>query len=181
MLMEPVLRLHPVRMLFALSLVTGLVPNLSAAGSESRSMTTPQQVRPTTIRWSAEHKDVINGMQRLAGEPPFRLRAQQFEQEVRRTEPMLKRARELMQNPAVTRSVYDDVIRQLQQQHATLLQLQAKMTAIDGQLRSPPSGRQLVPTYFENANQKSTQYVNMLATVIKTMNEMRMGLVRNLR
>ena len=41
--------------------------------------------------------------------------------------------------------------------------------------------RQIASSQFENANQKATQYVNMLSTVLKTMNEMQSGVIRNLR
>ena len=41
--------------------------------------------------------------------------------------------------------------------------------------------RGVVSSQFENANQKSTQLMNMLSTVMKTMNEMASGVIRNLR
>jgi len=40
--------------------------------------------------------------------------------------------------------------------------------------------RQMASSQFENANQKATQYVNMLASVLKTMHEMQAGIIRNL-
>ncbi len=43
------------------------------------------------------------------------------------------------------------------------------------------AGEQSLSTEFENANQKSTQYVNMLSSVLKTMNEMQSGIIRNIR
>jgi hypothetical protein len=44
-----------------------------------------------------------------------------------------------------------------------------------------PDSREYASSEFENANQKATQYVNMLASVLKTMNEMHSGVIRNLR
>ena len=41
--------------------------------------------------------------------------------------------------------------------------------------------RQLATSQFENANQKATQYLNILSSVLKTMKEMNEGTVRNLR
>jgi hypothetical protein len=41
--------------------------------------------------------------------------------------------------------------------------------------------RQSTSTEFENANQKATQYTNMLASVLKTMNEMQSSIIRNIR
>ena len=41
--------------------------------------------------------------------------------------------------------------------------------------------RQLASSQFENANQKASQYVNMLSSVLKTMNEMQSGIIRNIR
>jgi hypothetical protein len=41
--------------------------------------------------------------------------------------------------------------------------------------------RQLYASQFENANQKATQYVNMLSSVLKTLNEMARSVIRNLR
>jgi len=39
----------------------------------------------------------------------------------------------------------------------------------------------VVSSQFENANQKSSQYMNMLSSVMKTMNEIQTGVIRNLR
>ena len=41
--------------------------------------------------------------------------------------------------------------------------------------------RGVVLSQFENANQKSSQYMNMLSSVLKTMDEMQTGVIRNLR
>ena len=43
------------------------------------------------------------------------------------------------------------------------------------------SDRQLTSTQFQNANQQSTQYVNMLSSVLKTMNETQTSIIRNLK
>ena len=40
--------------------------------------------------------------------------------------------------------------------------------------------RQLASSQFENANQKATQYINMLSSVLKTINEMNQGIIRNI-
>ena len=41
--------------------------------------------------------------------------------------------------------------------------------------------RQLVSSQFENANQKASQYVNMIATILKTMKETRTSTIQNLK
>ena len=56
----------------------------------------------------------------------------------------------------------------------TIRQLQQ----MEGQVRQR---RGVISTQFENANQKSTQYTNMLSSVLKTMKEMESGVIRNLR
>ncbi|NIP27455.1 MAG: hypothetical protein GWO38_27500, partial [Phycisphaerae bacterium] len=47
--------------------------------------------------------------------------------------------------------------------------------------RQSRNRRELVSSQFENANQKQTQNLNMLASVMKTMNEMQSGIIRNTR
>jgi len=175
------LRANSVRPLLALSLLLGFAPTLFAAGTETRPSRTPRQSPPATVRWSVEQKDVLTGMRTLAAETRFRISAQRYEQEVRRTEPALKRARALSLQPAKDRSAVDDVIRQLQQHRAKLLALQSEMSAMEDQRETLRSNRQMSSSQFENANQKATQYTNMLASVLKTLNEMQMGVIRNLR
>ena len=41
--------------------------------------------------------------------------------------------------------------------------------------------RQLSSSQFENANQKASQYINMVSSVMKTINEMNQGIIRNMR
>lgn len=175
------LHAYSVRALLVLSILIGIATNLHAAGSEAGNPATPRQVRPTTIRWSAEQQNVINGMRKLSTGAPFRQPAQQFEREVLRTEPALRRAQSLLQKPVEDRSAYDDVIRQLQQHRSKLIQLQNKLVKAADQIPAPRSDRQLASSQFENANQKGTQYINMLTNVLKTIHEMQMGVIRNLR
>ena len=56
----------------------------------------------------------------------------------------------------------------------TIRQLQQMEREIRGR-------RGVVSSRFENANQKSTQYMSMLSSVLKTMKEMEAGVIRNLR
>jgi hypothetical protein len=56
-----------------------------------------------------------------------------------------------------------------------------QLDAVVGGRMTTRNGRQMMSTRFENANQKATQYMNMLASVLKTMNEMQSGITRNLR
>lgn len=174
-------RSHSARPLLALSFLLGFAPAVFSAGAETRSSRTPRRSQPAAIRWSAEQKDALQGIRTLAAEARFRLPAQRYEQEVRRTESTLIRARELSEKPAGDRAAYDDVIRRLQHHRTTLMELQREMTAIAESRPSLPERRQLVATQFENANQKATQYINMLASVLKTMHEMQSGVIRNLR
>jgi len=60
-------------------------------------------------------------------------------------------------------------------------QLQAEIAAVENQQETVRNDRQMASTQFENANQKATQYINMLSSVLKTMNEMRKGVIRNIR
>jgi hypothetical protein len=56
-----------------------------------------------------------------------------------------------------------------------------QLDAVAGGKDTIRNKRQMFSSQFENANQKSTQYTNMLASVLKTMNEMQTGIIRNLR
>jgi chromosome segregation ATPase len=183
-------------------LLAGIATSAFAAGDSKRNPAKHREARPAPIRWSAEQRDVINSMRRLGSAPPFRSAAQQFEREVFQTEKGLKRARHLSQNPVEDRSAYDDVIRQLQHQRSKLMKLQKELATIEGkretvgnerlQLQNElatiesereavRNERQMVTTQFEAANQKATQYVNMVSSVLRTMSEMRQGIIRNVR
>jgi hypothetical protein len=54
----------------------------------------------------------------------------------------------------------------------------ARQTALNGCSRN---NRQLTATQFQNANQKATQYINMLSSIMKTLNESRKGTIKNMQ
>lgn len=58
--------------------------------------------------------------------------------------------------------------------------LGALIEEVDAMQESARNDRQTATTQFSNYNQKSTQYFNMLSSVMKNMNSMRMGTVRNM-
>ena len=59
--------------------------------------------------------------------------------------------------------------------------LQDSIAEVESRQEKLRNSRQLSSAQFENANQKATQYINMLSSVLKTMKEMGEGTVRNLR
>jgi len=61
------------------------------------------------------------------------------------------------------------------------IQLQDEIAKAEADRETLRNDRQMTSTQFENANQKSTQYINMLSSVLKTMQEMNQGITRNLR
>jgi len=68
----------------------------------------------------------------------------------------------------------------VRQQRASAQQ-QSRLKALELQQRREDDSLRLKKSNFETANQKTTQFVNMLSSVIKTMNEMAAGNIRNLR
>ena len=60
-------------------------------------------------------------------------------------------------------------------------QIQKEISKIEAQRETVRNKRQLAASQFENANKIAGQYINMLASVLKTLNEMNKGIIRNLR
>jgi len=60
-------------------------------------------------------------------------------------------------------------------------QLQDEISKAEADRETVRNDRQMTSTQFENANQKASQYINMLSSILKTMNEMNQGIIRNLR
>jgi hypothetical protein len=60
-------------------------------------------------------------------------------------------------------------------------EINALVSTIEADRETVRNERQMCTSQFENANQRASQYMNMLSSVIKTMNEMKMGVIRNLR
>lgn len=60
-------------------------------------------------------------------------------------------------------------------------QLQREIANVEAQRESVRNKRQMISTQFENANKKADQYINMVSQVLKTMNEMATGIIRNIR
>lgn len=48
-------------------------------------------------------------------------------------------------------------------------------------MESARSDRALMATMFENASQKANQYMNVLASVLKSMQDMNSAIIRNIR
>jgi len=61
------------------------------------------------------------------------------------------------------------------------IQLQDEIAKAEADRETLRNDRQMTSTQFENANQKATQYINMLSSVLKTMQEMNKGIIQNLR
>lgn len=59
-------------------------------------------------------------------------------------------------------------------------QLLQEIEAVESDQETIRSRRQLATTAFENANKKSTQYMNMMSSVLKGMQESNKGIVRNI-
>jgi hypothetical protein len=55
-------------------------------------------------------------------------------------------------------------------------ELSAAIDQLTSDYKNPEAG-----TYFENANQKSSQYVSMISSVLKALNEVEEGVIKNLR
>jgi hypothetical protein len=59
--------------------------------------------------------------------------------------------------------------------------IQEEISQAEADMETVRNDRQLSSSQFENANQKASQYVNMLESVLKSINEMNAGIIRNLR
>jgi hypothetical protein len=59
--------------------------------------------------------------------------------------------------------------------------LQTLVTAVEAERETVRDKRQLAASQFENAHQKATQYLNLLSSVLKALNEMQSSIVRNIR
>lgn len=60
-------------------------------------------------------------------------------------------------------------------------QIHAEIATIEADRETVRNRRQMCASQFENANKIASQYINMLSSVLKTMNEMGRGVIRNLR
>lgn len=60
-------------------------------------------------------------------------------------------------------------------------ELHSEIGKVEADRETVRNRRQMFTSQFENANQKAGQYRYMLSSVLKTMNEMKMGVIRNLR
>lgn len=61
---------------------------------------------------------------------------------------------------------------------AAASEIAARQTALNA---CPRNNRQLAASQFQNANQKANQYINMLSSVMKTLNETQRGTIRNMQ
>jgi len=184
------------RMVFLLPLLVAIMADLSAEAYDQQQATTPQKLRPDTngkrtpakipktqvdtIRWSTAQKNVLSGMQTLSADGRFSQLARRYEKEVRVTSPALKAAQTLLKNPTSERSASSDVIRRLEQQKEVLSKLQNQMLGVAKNCEAVRKTRILCSSQFENANQKATQYINMLASVLKALREMGSSSIKNM-
>jgi methyl-accepting chemotaxis protein len=76
---------------------------------------------------------------------------------------MVDRATADLDNRAVNRTELSNLIRE-----------------VDSQQEAVRNKRQAASTSFQNFDQKANQQYNLLSSVMKSMNEMRMGTVRNM-
>jgi hypothetical protein len=63
----------------------------------------------------------------------------------------------------------------------TQAEIDSLISSVEADREIVRNRRGMTNSQFEKANQKATQYTNMLASVLKTMNEMSAGIIRNLR
>ncbi len=63
----------------------------------------------------------------------------------------------------------------------TEAQLQNELAAIEADRETLRNQRQMASTEFENANKIAGQMINMVAQVLKTINEMQKGIILNIR
>ena len=62
----------------------------------------------------------------------------------------------------------------------TSMALSDEIKNVEAQQETVRNMRQTTTTAFQNFDQKSNQMYNMLSSVMKSMNEMRMGTIRNM-
>jgi len=59
--------------------------------------------------------------------------------------------------------------------------LQEEITQAEADRETLRNDRQLSSTQFENANQKASQYINILSGMLKIIQEMNQGIIQNIR
>lgn len=142
----------------------------------------PQQSTPAPTRnlhWAGEQQALQQALKPLGRHPQAGTLVQRYEQTLRQTERTLQQAQQALrvQNPDPNQ--LGRLSKSLEKQRTDIEQLRAQLVQV--QKETVRNERQLASSQFENANQKASQYLNMLASVMKTLNETRSGIIRNLR
>lgn len=153
----------------------------SQAAPEAQPRLQPKTRAPVTIQWSAEQLALLQSLRTIPDDTQTKPIVRRFEEEVRRTDLTLRQTRAVLHDPKGNATVLDGLAKRLGQHRVAIDRLQRELTQVEVQRETVRNDRQLVSTQFENANQKATQYINMLSSILKTMNEMSMGVIRNLQ
>jgi len=91
----------------------------------------------------------------------------------------MKKVRRKVGNKAVSRSK-DGIRFPTDKRNKTLVELEKAIRGLQSMKTEVRNKRQMSATAFQNFDQKANQLYNLLASVMKAMNEMRSGTIRNM-
>jgi hypothetical protein len=134
-----------------------------------------------TIEWAAEQQALVQALQPIGNDTRAKPLVRRFRGEIQRTDVTLRQARQALKQQSTDPRTLSRLTKRLKQHRIAINRLQDELAELERERETVRNERQLVSSQFENANQKATQYANMLSSILKTMSEMATGVVRNLR
>jgi phage-related protein len=117
-------------------------------------------------------QQLSRSLQPLAADPGLRNTVREYQVRIRNVDKTIARAREFLAQKTLDPGALARIVEEFQTHQIEVLRIHRETVRNE---------RQLMSSQFENANKIIDQYINMMASVMKTMREMSGGVIRNIR
>jgi hypothetical protein len=148
--------------------------------------------RPDLGRVGGLGHQLSRSLQPLAADPGVQKTVRVYQTRIRKIDKTIARAQKLLAQKSLDPDALAKIEAELRTHQVELRKIQtrldmnrdelnAEIAIVEADRETVRNERQMASTQFENANKIAGQYMNMIASVMKTIKEMRRGVIRNLR
>jgi hypothetical protein len=137
-------------------------------------------IKKRTQQWTREKPDLLRSLDEIARDARIKPAVKNFQKELDSVDKTLVEARRIVDQEVSNTKQIDTVINSLKQHQRKVRNIREEMQKIEQEKETVRNKRLMASTAFQNFDQKTNQLYNLLSSVMKAMNEMRMGTVRNM-
>jgi hypothetical protein len=148
--------------------------------AQTISTATKVTIKKRIKQWNEDKPLLLESLNKIGRDSRHKPTVLKFHNELDSVDKTLKEAERVVEQQVQDIGKIDSVITRLERHRQKMRNLQDEIKQVEQEQEKVRNKRQIATTAFQNFDQKANQLFNLLSSVMKAMNEMRMGTVRNM-